>query len=226
LVTPAHAGTFTPPEGCTAFMTVQARQCRVSNYFKCKTDAPGDQWRTDFDQEGAFFTSRIDSEAQWIESFDSDPPVRQTLDANPKDPASFSALIGTGTDTFAFGLTRDTGESSSVTGFDKLTGKTVVIDGITLQQTEFDYTEVDPMGNTLRQSYGNEYVHPEWRLFFSGPSFWDPGDGNFLPLDGSPVQFIFPDEPGFAATQPIFDCDAILSQRAGEGTILPAAVRQ
>ena len=40
---------------------------------------------------------------------------------------------------------------------------------------------------------------------------WDPGDGTYLPLDGSPVEFIFPGEPGFLKTQPIYDCDAIMS---------------
>ena len=44
-----------------------------------------------------------------------------------------------------------------------------------------------------------------------GPSEWDGGDGNYLPIDGSPVQFIFPGEPGFASTQPLFDCDAVMS---------------
>lgn len=209
--TPATAGSFTPPEGCTAFMTVQARQCRVSNYYRCDHNPPGDQWRTDFDQEGPYFSSRIDSEAQWVESIDSFPTVRQTLDPNPQDPASFSELLSSGTDTFAFGLSKDNGERTQVTGFDRLTGRTVTIDGITLSETEFDFTETDLAGNVLRRSRGNEYVHPEWRLFFAGPSEWDPGDGGFLPIDGSPVQFIFPGEPGFGATQPIFDCDAIMS---------------
>ena len=86
-----------------------------------------------------------------------------------------------------------------------------MIDGITLQETEFQYTETDLDGNVLRQSRGNEYINPDWRLFFSGPSEWNGGDGNFLPLDGSPVEFIFPGEPGFASTQPLFDCDAVMS---------------
>lgn len=211
LAAPAIAGTFTPPEGCTAFMTVQAKGCRVSNHYKCTADAPGDQWRADFDQEGPFFMSRIDYEAQWVESFEIDPPVRQTLDANPADPASFSDLLAKGRDDYIFGLSDDTGERTRVRGGDRLTGRQVVIDGITLQETEFNYTETDLSGNVLRRSRGNEYIHPEWRLFFSGPSEWDGGEGNFLPLDGSPVQFIFPGEPGFASTQPLFDCDAVMS---------------
>ena len=211
LAAPAFAGSFTPPEGCTTFMTVQSKGCRVSNHYTCEADPAGDQWRADYDQEGVYFLSRIDSEAQWVESIEIDPPSRQTLDPNPADPASFSDLLATGNDSYIFGLSKDTGDRTRVRGADRLTGKQVVIDGITLQQTEFNFTETDTSGNVLRRSRGNEYIHPEWRLFFSGPSQWDGGDGTYLPIDGSPVQFIFPGEPGFASTQPLFDCDAVMS---------------
>lgn len=211
LAAPALAGSFTPPAGCTAFMTVQSKGCRVSNHYTCEADPAGDQWRADYDQEGVYFISRIDSEAQWVESIEIDPPSRQTLDANPADPASFSDLLATGNDSYIFGLSKDTGDRTRVRGADRLTGKQVVIDGITLQETEFNFTETDTSGNVLRRSRGNEYIHPEWRLFFSGPSQWDGGDGTYLPIDGSPVQFIFPGEPGFASTQPLFDCDAVMS---------------
>jgi hypothetical protein len=226
LATPASSGTFTPPEGCTAFLTVQSRQCRVSNYYKCTADAPGDQWRQDFDQEGVFFKSRIDSETQWIESFDMNPEVRQSLDPGAEDPASFTNLNENGRDDFAFGLTKETGEQTRVRGFDKLTGKSFVIDGVTLKQTEFEFTETDMSGNVLRQSRGNEFISTDWRMFFSGPSEWNDGTG-YVPIDGSPLQFILPGEKGFASTQPIFDCDAILSNHeGGTSTLVPVARRQ
>ena len=137
--------------------------------------------------------------------------MRQTLDPNPTDPASFTTLLVTGTDTFDFALTKDNGEHSIVKGYDKLTGKSMMIDGITLEQTEFYYTETDDAGNILRQSSGNEYIKRDWRNFFSGTSQWLQLDGTSLPLDGTPVQFILPGEKGFAATQPIFQCDAVMS---------------
>jgi len=211
LATPALAGSFTPPEGCETFLTVQSKGCRVSNHYICAADPKGDQWRTDYDQEGPFFTSRIDYETQWVESFELNPPVHQTLDPNPADPASFSDLVANGRDSFSFGLSDDTGERTRVRGGDSLTGRQVVIDGVTLQETEFEFTETDLSGNVLRRARGNEYISPEWRLFFSGPSQWDGGDGTFVPVDGSPMQFILPGEPGFAATQPLFDCDAVMS---------------
>lgn len=224
LAAPAAAGTFTPPEGCTAYLTVQSRQCRVSNYYKCSADAPGDQWRQDFDQEGLFFRSRIDSETQWIESFDSNPEVRQSLDPGSEDPASFTDLTSQGRDDFAFRLTKETGEKTRVRGFDKLTGKSVVIDGVTLKQTQFEFTETDTEGNVVRQSRGNEFISPEWRTFFSGPSEWNDGTG-YVPLDGSPVQFILPGEPKFGSVEPIFDCDTVVSSLPTAPDVLEAAFK-
>lgn len=212
----ANAGAFTPPPGCTGWLTVQSRACRVSNFYKCTQDAPGDQWRADFDQDGLFFASRTDAEGQWVESIEMAPMVRQTLDAGSEDPASFSELMD-GLDTFAFSLTRDNGEASRVRGFDRLTGKTVQIDGVSLLQTEFEYSEENISDGSLRRSRGNEYIHPDWHLFFAGPSEWDNGEG-YVPIDGSPVQFIFPGEPGFFAMRPLYECDAILSNYTHEAS--------
>ncbi len=212
LAMPALAGTWTAPEGCEVFMTVQSKACRVSNHYRCSADAPGDQWRADFDQEGLFFTSRIDSEGQWVESYTVNPTVRQVLDPVRADSASFTELLATGIDTWDFGMSRDDGSASGAKGYDRLTGKSVVIDGITLQETEVDFIESDVMGNVLRRSRGNEYLHAEWRLFFSGPGETDLGDGQWLPIDGSPVEFIFPGEEGFLDTQPKYDCDVLTAE--------------
>ncbi len=212
------ANAWGAPEGCEVFMTVQSNECRVSNYYRCTGDAPGDQWRADFDQDGIFFQSRINSEAEWVESYELFPTVKQELLPGALDPASFSDLLTNGRDDFIFSLSKDTGEETDVRGFDRLTGKTFVIDGITLSQTEFSFEETDTGGSVLRQSRGNEYVHPEWRLFFSGPSEWWDGT-EWLAIDGSPVAFVFPGEPGFAATEPLFDCDPVLSMDGSGGLI-------
>ncbi|MES2540831.1 MAG: hypothetical protein V4583_09625, partial [Pseudomonadota bacterium] len=55
---PALAGTWDAPEGCEAYLTVQSKQCRVSHFYRCAADNPGDQWRADLDQEGPFFYSK------------------------------------------------------------------------------------------------------------------------------------------------------------------------
>lgn len=219
---PVQAATWTAPEGCEAFLTVQAKQCRVSHYYRCAADAPGDQWRVDLDQEGPFFYSRINSEAEWVESYD---PVKQVLDPNPADPARFSELLAEGIDTWSFSLSKEDGFVSRAEGYDRLTGRSVVIDGITLQETEVDFTEYDEAGNVLRRSRGNEYLHPDWRLFFAGPGETDLGDGRWLPIDGSPVEFVFPGEKGFLARQPIHDCDALTAE-AARPLILPASLKE
>lgn len=187
-------------------MTVQSKACRVSHYYKCTADAPGDQWRVDMDQEGPFFFSRINSESEWVESFD---PARQVLDPSPADPASFSELMASGIDTWDFTLSKDDGTGSRATGYDRLTGQLVQIDGIGLKETEVEFTEYDLAGTVIRRARGNEYVHPEWRLFFAGPGETDLGDGAWLAIDGSPVEFIFPGEAGFLSTGPRYDCDAL-----------------
>jgi hypothetical protein len=220
-------GTFSPPAGCTGWLTVQSRGCRVSNHYRCSADAPGDQWRADFDQEGIFFVSRIDRETQWVESFDMFPTTRQTLIPNPADPASFSTLLSTGIDTFDFGLAQDDGPQSQVRGFDRLTGRSVTIDGVALEETEFEYRETAPDGTVLNAAKGHEYINRDWRLFLAGTSEWEGPDGT-LPIDGTPKQFIFPGEPGFFTTEPIFDCDVTMSQAMPDMMehVVPAEARK
>jgi hypothetical protein len=217
LAAPAvSAQTFTPPPGCTGFLTVQARGCKVSNHYRCDGDAPGEQWRADFDAEGPYFVSKIDYETQWVLSVDLISGSEQTLSPNPADAASFSGLLATGTDTYDFGQTADTGDSTRVRGFDTLTGRKVVIDGVELEETNFELREMQADGSLLHAGRGKEYIHRAWRLFFSGPSEWDGGEG-FRAVDRSPVTFAQPGEAGFMASKPEYDCDAQLaSLRAGE----------
>jgi hypothetical protein len=216
LATPSLAGTFSAPEGCALKLTVQSRGCSVSHFYTCEKDPKGNQWRADFGYEGQVYLSMIDSETQWVESYDIDPmganpPARETLDPDPRDPASLSELVDTGLDSFDFNLTKDSGEQTRVVGFDKLTGKNAVIDGVTLKQTEYEYTQTDMAGTVLRHSKGREYISEEFRSFFSGHSEWDAEDGSTIMIEGAPISFILPGEPGFASTTPLFECDAQMS---------------
>jgi len=112
-----------------------------------------------------------------------------------------------------------------VRGFDKLTGRSVTIDGVTLEETEFDYTETAPDGSIVQKARGKEYINRDWRIFLSGISEWEGPDGT-VPVDGTPRQFVFPGEPGFFTTTPIFDCDATMSGLDGEARPMAAMVRK
>ena len=206
LTAPAMAGTWTPPAGCEVYVTVQSKSCIVSHLYRCEGEPAGDQWRVDMGQEGEFSYSHIDSEGQWLESYGQ---TRQLLDAGPADPANITNLLASGLDTADFSVSRDDGTGSRFSGFDRLTGKEVVIDGVTLLQTEIDYTEYDRAGTVVGRSRGNEFINPDWRSFLGGAGERDLGDGKWLPLDASPVEFAFPGEEGFLATQPKYDCDAL-----------------
>jgi hypothetical protein len=180
--TSAAAGTFTPPEGCTQHLTVQMRGCLVSQFYTCESDAK------------------------------LDPPMKETLDNDPKDRANFDELLASGLDSFDFGLTKANGTKTHVTGFDKLTGEQVVIDGVTLKKSEYEYTQTAEDGSVLRHSKGHEYVSPNWRTFFSGTSEWEMEDGSWVSSTNEPVKFIEPGEPGFGNTIPLFECDDQMSQ--------------
>ena len=209
LAAPAAAGTFTPPPGCEGFLTVQTRSCKVSNHYRCASDMPGDQWRVDFGLNGPYFRSRIDHETQWVESHQSDGSI-ELLEEGAPDPASFSELLETGRDSFTFSTMNSDGVRRNVTGYDQLTGQSVTIDGVTLMRTKYDVRATYDDGSLIWHARGNEYIHPEWRMFLSGVAQMDLGTG-FLPQDFTPVEFSFPGDPDFFTTIPRYDCEATVA---------------
>jgi len=86
------AQTFTLPAGCEAFVTVQSKDCNVSHHFICEGDPDGHQRRADLDENELVYVGRIDSEAQWIESFHLRSGHSERLGA-ASDPASFTVVI-------------------------------------------------------------------------------------------------------------------------------------
>jgi len=211
LCSPVAAATFAPPQGCTPFMSVQMRGCLVAHYFTCEGDASGEQWDTLYDADGPFFSAKVDAEFQWIESWDYAPPQRSWLEEPSRDAASFSGLLATGEDSYDFSTMSDGGTRRHYKGVDRLTGETAVIDGIELEVTEFEIEEKAETGEVVARRWGNQYVHRDWRLFFSGREMFENPQGR-LPTDNTPVNFIFPGEPGYLSTVPLFDCDELMSR--------------
>ncbi len=205
LATPAVAQqSFAAPEGCEAKLTIQHKGCVVVNVWQCDADEPGDQWMALLSQGGLFSVQRVDREFQWLESFKITGD--ETLITPADDPASLDELFANQIDTWDFTLDTDLGLERHV-GFDMLTGETVVIDGEELLRTEFQGRTIDADGNEIDASNGRQYVSETHRMFFLGETWQADEPGEVL--DFSPVEFVYPDEPGFFTAQPIYECNQI-----------------
>ncbi|SHJ00305.1 hypothetical protein [Wenxinia saemankumensis] len=202
---PAFAQQVEIPQGCTAYLTVQAMSCRVSHHFTCEDDPEGWQRRIDMDQSGITYFGAIDSETQWVESFHLLSGTTEYLSEEVDRPASFTSLLEEGVSDYDFTTTNDAGEVTRYVGTDRLTGESVEIDGVTLDRTDYDITAFDSEGEILWSSAGNEYISRDWRMFLSGQSTYVSPEGSFE-SDDSPVAFIEPGEPGFLSPAPIYGC--------------------
>ncbi|MDO5643784.1 MAG: hypothetical protein Q4G26_15540 [Paracoccus sp. (in: a-proteobacteria)] len=212
-----HASTFLPPQGCTLKMTVQLRGCTVAQQFICAADAPGDQWVTYFDQQGPRFSSRIDAETRWMESINLRNGIIDTLEPEAEDHASFSTLLETGHDDFDFWTRSNTGERLRNIGADRLTGESVVIDGVALQLTEFQLNVYAESGELLIETSGQQFVSADHGRFYGGVEQSRDWIGERRETNDSPVSFAMPGDAGFGATKPLYDCDMQLATLLTEG---------
>lgn len=206
---PAQSG-FSLPAGCDAYMTVQSRSCTVSHHFACSNDAAGLQRRVDLDQDGVTYIGAIDAETQWIESIYLNSGHSEVLEPDPIDRASFTELTEMGADTYDFVTLSDEIGPTRYAGADSLTGRTVTIDGITLEETRYSIRSLAPDGTEQWAAEGNEYISRDWRLFLSGSGTTTVGNDSFE-SDDSPVEFIFPGETGFLSTDPKHGCGVTMS---------------
>jgi hypothetical protein len=204
------AETFALPQGCNAFVTIQSHSCAVEHYFTCESDPDGIKRRVSLGEDGLNFVGSTDRDAQWLTSFYPFTDHREELESSPADPASLSELLAKGVDTYDFQTNSDEIGLTRYVGEDRLTGRTVVIDDVVLQQTDYNITAYGPDGTELWSSAGNEFVNAEWRSFIGGTTTVTSPDDSF-DKDDRPVQFIFPGEPGFLSANPKFDCGAVLS---------------
>ncbi|PHP26867.1 hypothetical protein [Limimaricola cinnabarinus] len=201
----------TLPEGCTATMTVQTANCSVSHHFTCEADPEGWRRRVDLDRDGVSYFGAIDHETQWIESVYPRADRREALAPDPADPASFTELAQTGADSFDFTTLSDQAGETRYVGFDVLTGETETIDGVELERTDYEVRATDAEGEVLWVSRGTEFIDRARRIFLSGTSEVTGPEGSFT-SDDSPVEFIFPDEPGFLSSHPKHGCGATMSK--------------
>ncbi|PUB16997.1 hypothetical protein [Yoonia sediminilitoris] len=211
----AHAqdgpSTFGLPQGCDAFLTVQSKSCQVDHHFVCEADPEGHQRRVGITEEGLVYAGEIDRETQWLNSFHARTGHAETLEPNPVERASLSDLIAKGVDDYDFRTLSDQIGTTRYVGQDTLTGRQIVIDGVTLDETTYDITAYDESGNEIWAAKGNEFIHRDWRIFLSGTGVTRVGTESFDSDDG-PVEFIFPGESGFLSARPKYGCGVAISQ--------------
>jgi hypothetical protein len=205
-----EAGVFSLPSGCSAWVTVQSKDCTVEHNFTCEGDPAGEKQRVALDEQGMTYLGATDDESQWLRSFHPRSGHSERLEDNPTDPASFSELIETGIDTYDFVTLSDELGPTRFVGQDNLTGRVVTIDEVTLEETQYNITAYDADGNEMWSSSGNEYIHRDWRMFQAGPGTVTTPDGTY-DEDDSPVEFIFPGEPGFMSANPKHGCGVVMS---------------
>ena len=201
---------FDLPADCAAYVSIQSRDCTVSHLFTCESDAEGHQHRVDFDRDGMTYLGEIDGETQWISSYSPRSGSTATLLSGAADPASFSELLARGLDGFDFSTISNVFGETHHVGEDRLTGEVEVIDGVSLQVTNFVATAYDSGGAVIYRSEGQEYINADWRTFIGGLRIVTV-DGAASETDGRPAAFDFPGDAGFLTTRPQFGCDTVLS---------------
>lgn len=206
-----EAEVFSLPDGCDAWVTVQHKDCSVEHNFTCEGDPAGVKQRIAFDEEGMTYLGATDDESQWLRSFHPLSGHSERLEDSPADPASFTELLETGIDTYDFRTLSDEIGATRFVGQDTLTGRVVTIDGVTLEETQFNITAYDEAGNEMWSANGNEYIHRDWRMFQAGPGTVILPEETYEE-DDSPVEYIFPGEPGFLSVNPKHGCGVVMSK--------------
>ena len=157
----------------------------------------------------------IDAETQWLESLHIYSDHIERLEDDPADRASFTELLETGTNTYDFKTLSDEIGTTRYTGTDTLTGVTEVVDGVTLEQTEYTIRSIAEDGTEISRSAGNEWINRDWRMFISGTGTTITPEGTW-DSDDSPVEFALPGETGFLSAHPKFGCGAVMSSWSPE----------
>lgn len=203
---PAAAQSFSAPQGCEAFLTVQSRACTVAHYWTCSEEDEGLFWRVSVDEDGPFYLTQLDADYRWLQQYSLRRDSRSSLKSEI-DPANMDELFETGRDDMDFTIEQvENGVAfdQRYQGYDQISGASVEIDGEELLLTEFSYTFNSEDGDIVVA--GNQFLSPDRRMFFSGIDTVTFADGNEVTSDGSPREFIDPGEDGFLSMRPIYEC--------------------
>ena len=219
------AEAWSVPAGCETFLTVQFRECRVANFYRCGADPEDQVWRADFDPEGLLLLTLTDADTVPLRIIDPRAETDLRLDPGSQYSPSLAALLAQPWVNIEYRMIDQSGQGDKFLGMrsrlpasDKLPIKfsSVTIDGVVLEEVIFNVGRGSVSGDYVQVRQGVEYVQLDWRLVFSGPEEHSlPGNLEaFSDVDQSPVDFIFPGEPDFGTTRPTEDCELQLSELA------------
>lgn len=223
-ILPAQAMDAIVPQGCEAFLTVQTQGCSSLLMWRCEKEPEGYHWAAAFDDQGLLSLSSYDHQYQWLDTTYLWDNSREVL-LDSEDPIHMDDLFELGHDTFAFTVRRTMqgySQTMRVIGADVLTGETVTIDGVELEELATELRYFTETGEVDYQSHGTQYVSREMRLFFPGLDEVAAQDGGTIEYDSRPVDFIHPGEPGFGATAPLYGCEEIKTRAPRPHVNIPA----
>ena len=209
--TPAMATPNIPGEACPTILTIQSKDCTVTHITRCEGDANGVTTSLLFDADGMLFSASSDAQGGWLESYDSGTNVYETVTGKPADPISMDTLLRDGIDTYDFTLSHtEAGQTRTlrVVGADILTGEEQRIDNVALKVVTTDLRILEEDGTINYQTRGTQYLSPELRQWFLGTDSVLGDDGSVTNYDSSPVEILFPGEPGFDDVTPRYGCSA------------------
>lgn len=215
------AADFEPPKGCETFLTVQSKQCAVSNLYRCNEAQDGRFWEVVHSSDGLESIVEYDGDYQWVSAYYAWERATESFMPPAEDPISRAALIGDGIDTFRFNMHRSApGEDRTITivGADQLTGRTTSIDDVELEAVSTQLRILSEDGEVEYHARGVQFLSRALGLFFLGTEEVFEADGSATVYDGSPVEFINPGEPGFGSTLPFYECE---EQKAGFTPVAP-----
>jgi len=222
---PAAAASFTPPQGCTTFLTVQNKSCSVSLQWRCD-NAPNDEfWTATYSLDGLESIVSYSGDYQWLTAIYLWDSSREEFSPPAADPISISTLLRSGSDTFDFTMRRTVDDQSydvRVVGADVLTGETTEIDGYALDLVNTRVEIIADDGTVEYKSAGTQYVSRSLRQFFLGTESVFETDGSSTEYVDRPVDIIEPGEPGFGSTVPLYDCNQLDAGLAPDAGGLPS----
>ena len=210
IVAPFMAVAETTPEGCEAVLTVQKHGCEVTHIYQCEQ---GIVKHINIDQDEFDWVSLFGPDYIELESKEEITGIGLVGMNAISDPRSLHTLLTTGRDTVAYrgefdmpGLLIGAADVSSQS---RLMDEVLEIGGVTWQKAlEEIVFQVRPhLAMTGTQDI---WIDAESGILFHGSSSHELA-GKAEETDNTPVEVIYPGQPGFLSMSPIYDCGEMMS---------------